>query len=193
MSRSDRQAESGVIAAPYPGAFPGTYALILFSSLDRLLSIGRLGQLHLRPGYYVYVGSAFGRGGVRARIAHHARPSRRLHWHIDYLKKVAQLSEIWWTHDPIRREHQWASVVSRLRGATIPLLGFGASDCVCNSHLYFFTKSPSFAAFHKHWQARTRKVSSDSDVTPKEPRRFLWLHSAVPQSTAFRRTLHNPC
>jgi hypothetical protein len=38
----------------------GTYALILVSSSDRLIQIGKLGQLLLQPGYYVYAGSAFG-------------------------------------------------------------------------------------------------------------------------------------
>jgi len=150
MSRSHCQAESSVTTAPFPEALRGTYALILSSSLDQIIPIGRRGQLHVRPGFYIYVGSAFGAGGVRARVAHHSRLSRRPHWHIDYLRQVAQLREIWWTHDPIRREHQWASVIQRLCGASIPLAGFGASDCSCDTHLYFFSTQPSLSVFRRN-------------------------------------------
>lgn len=189
MSRSDHQAESSVKTSRCLEPFPGTYALILFSSLDQLVSIGRLGQLHVRPGFYVYVGSAFGPGGVRARIAHHGKPSRHPHWHVDYLRQVTQLSEIWWTHDPIRREHQWAVLFGHMRGSSIPLAGFGSSDCTCVSHLYFFTQPPSLAAFHKHWQRHVQEVSPDATVALKAPRRLLWRHSSVPQSTSFRHAL----
>jgi Uri superfamily endonuclease len=101
--------------------------------------------MQVRVGFYVYIGSAFGPGGVRARVAHHCRASDRPHWHIDYLKGVLQLKEICWTHDPVRREHQWAAAVQHQQGASIPLQGFGASDCDCVSHLFFFTVLPSFA------------------------------------------------
>jgi len=44
---------------------PGTYALLLSSATDSSIRVGRLGDLRLRPRYYVYVGSALGPGGVR--------------------------------------------------------------------------------------------------------------------------------
>ena len=126
---------------------PGTYALILSSTADELLQIGRLGQLPVRAGFYVYVGSAFGPGGVRARLAHHCRPAARPHWHIDYLRMVTYPITIWYTYDTLRREHQWAEVLQRTRGASIPLQRFGASDCTCVSHLYFLRTRPSWNAF----------------------------------------------
>ena len=57
----------------------GTYALLLSSATDAVIPVGRLGDLRLQPGFYVYVGSALGPGGVRARLAHHMRPAKRLH------------------------------------------------------------------------------------------------------------------
>lgn len=126
---------------------PGTYALILSAAADDLVQIGRLGQFHVRVGFYVYVGSAFGPGGVRARLAHHCRPATRPHWHIDYLRVVTHLITIWYTYDTLRREHQWAEVLQRMRGASIPLQRFGASDCSCTSHLYFLSTYPSWHAF----------------------------------------------
>jgi Uri superfamily endonuclease len=134
----------------------GTYALILSSRVVRSLAIGRLGQLHVRQGFYVYVGSAFGPGGVRARVSHHQKLAVRPHWHIDYLRRVTQLEEVWVTYDPIRREHQWAEVFTRMRGASLAMAGFGASDCACRSHLYFFKTRPALSAFRNKVQSSFR-------------------------------------
>ena len=62
----------------------GPYVLI--ASLDRVKSIeiGRLGKYQVVPGFYAYVGSAFGSGGLRARIGHHLESTAAPHWHIDY-------------------------------------------------------------------------------------------------------------
>jgi Uri superfamily endonuclease len=126
---------------------PGTYALILVSSSDHLIEIGKLGRLLLQPGYYVYTGSAFGPGGIKARIAHHARISQRPHWHIDYLRSVLLLDAVWYSYDSERHEHRWADTFSRLKGATLPINGFGASDCSCKSHLLLFSTKPSVRRF----------------------------------------------
>jgi Uri superfamily endonuclease len=125
----------------------GTYALILFCPRHKLIQIGRLGILELRRGFYVYVGSALGPGGVRARIAHHRKLSARPHWHIDYLRPHTRLDRVWYSQDPVRHEHQWARLVRALGGASVPLARFGASDCRCASHLFFFTRRPSFREF----------------------------------------------
>ena len=126
---------------------PGTYALLLVSASDRLIQIGKLGRLQLQPGYYVYAGSAFGPGGIRARVAHHARISQRPHWHIDYLRSILHLDEVWYSYDSERHEHRWADTFSRLKGVTLPIAGFGASDCSCKSHLLLFSKKPSVRRF----------------------------------------------
>ena len=105
--------------------------------------IGKLGTLSLQPGCYVYVGSAFGPGGLKARIDHHRKISGRCHWHIDYLSAYLPPDEVWYTLDPTHREHYWSEILSHIRGASIPLPGFGSSDCRCLSHLYFFSSRPS--------------------------------------------------
>jgi len=125
----------------------GTYALILFCPKGKLVQIGKLGRLQLRRGFYVYVGSALGPGGVRARIAHHRALSPRPHWHIDYLRPHTRLDRIWYSHRRVCREHRWARIISGMRGATIPIAGFGSSDCKCKAHLFFFTRRPSFSEF----------------------------------------------
>jgi Uri superfamily endonuclease len=122
-------------------------------SSDQQIEVAKLGRLHLRPGYYVYVGSAFGPGGLKARIAHHMKISEKPHWHMDYLRPALTLKEIWFTYDSSHREHQWAGVLAGIGGGTIPFSGFGASDCRCKSHLTFFDSRPSGACFRRRLHA----------------------------------------
>ena len=124
-------------------SLPGTYAVVLSSPAPRSVVVGKLGTLGLKPGFYIYMGSAFGPGGLRARIGHHLQIVRRPHWHIDYIGRYLEPVEIWYTCDAANREHQWATVLAKSKGATIPLAGFGSSDCRCQSHLYYFNYRPS--------------------------------------------------
>src|SRR5208337_915533 len=93
-------------------ARPGTYVLVLSSRSTDLIQIGKLGALQLQLGFYVYVGSALGPGGLRARLAHHLKPSRRPHWHLDYLRAHTRVEEICYRHDARRLEHIWAAHLS---------------------------------------------------------------------------------
>ena len=132
-----------------PGNRPGTYILILEAERRARITAGRLGELMLEPGWYAYVGSAFGPGGVAARCRHHRRIARRPHWHIDYLRAACELREIWFSHGPRRREHDWAGLLQDSRGARQPADGFGATDCGCGSHLFRFSARPSFDGFRR--------------------------------------------
>ena len=128
---------------------PGTYALVFTAKQKKRLGIGKLGTLNLQPGCYVYVGSAFGPGGLKARVGHHRKKSSRRHWHIDYLSNYLPPAEVWFTYDPTHREHHWSEVLSYARGASCPLPGFGSSDCHCRSHLHFFSSRPSGNYFRR--------------------------------------------
>jgi len=125
----------------------GTYALLMKMACSGHVTIGRLGQLRLEPGFYLYVGSAFGPGGVRARVSRHLRPSANSHWHLDYLKPYLTTLAVWHTYDPVRRECQWAATLANTLQPVIPLAGFGASDCRCQTHLMHFKHSPAFDEF----------------------------------------------
>ena len=116
----------------------GTYALVLEATLDPCIRIGKLGELRVGPGFYVYVGSAFGSGGLRARIAHHRRIAARPRWHVDYLRRFVPIVEIWCARDQVRRECQWAAAMAMVPYVSIPMRGFGSSDCACFSHLFFY-------------------------------------------------------
>ena len=121
----------------------GTYALVFRCRETGTVRIGRLGTLDLETGYYVYVGSAFGPGGVRARIDHHLRTCRRPHWHIDYLKPHCTLEEIWIDYSDIPMETRWTLTLSECRRSSQPLPGFGASDSAAHSHLFYFHSRPT--------------------------------------------------
>lgn len=121
---------------------PGTYILILRLSRQTTLSVGRLGEFEFPAGWYAYVGSAHGSGGLAARVARHQRASKKLHWHIDYLRCRADLTAVWCATGPARRECVWAEMLVELPGASIPVPRFGASDCRCPAHLIWFSHEP---------------------------------------------------
>jgi len=73
----------------------GTYILIVSVAQMKRLEVGRLGVFDVVPGFYAYVGSAFGSGGIRARVGHHLESVGAPHWHIDYLLTFATPVEVW--------------------------------------------------------------------------------------------------
>jgi Uri superfamily endonuclease len=117
----------------------GTYALLMYCEHAGRVRVGRLGWLPLQRGYYVYVGSALGPGGLEARLGHHRRIARRPHWHIDYLRRRCKLVEVYSQASEQRLECEWAQVLGE------GVAGFGASDCRCESHLFFFNERPALA------------------------------------------------
>jgi Uri superfamily endonuclease len=120
----------------------GSYALLLSSATDIVIPVGRLGDLQLQPGFYVYVGNAIAPGGVYAWLARHMRGAKHPQWHIDYLRLRTTVEEIWFCYGRRAREHEWAKSIAGIRGAAVPLAGFGAFDCDCKSHLFFFRRRP---------------------------------------------------
>ena len=128
---------------------PGAYALMLRFSKRLENVVGKLGVLAAQPSHYIYVGSARRPGGLDARVGRHCRPEKPLRWHVDYLRSVAQIDEVWYATGRAHRECRWARVLGSMPGASVPLARFGASDCRCRSHLLFFTMQPSFSAFRQ--------------------------------------------
>ncbi len=122
---------------------PGTYALLLRLLRPTVVGVGRLGRFHLAAGWYVYVGSALGPGGLAARVGRHLRREKRLHWHVDYLLAVAPVVAVWYAVGRERRECAWARSLAARPGAILPVRGFGASDCHCPAHLFYFAARPT--------------------------------------------------
>jgi Uri superfamily endonuclease len=98
---------------------------------------GRLGEFRLAPGYYVYVGSAHGSGGLRARIGRHLRRDKRRHWHIDALTNALPVIAVRAAAAGPEQECAWVRRLLALPGASAPVKGFGSSDCHsgCPAHL----------------------------------------------------------
>ena len=115
----------------------GSYVLVLELKRSRVLTIGRLGEVTLPAGVYAYAGSAFGSGGLRARLGRHLRGDGATHWHIDYVRAVAKVQNCFYTVSDTRLECAWSQTLAALPGATIPVPGFGSSDCRsgCGAHL----------------------------------------------------------
>ena len=123
---------------------PGTYALLLHSPEPVSLQVGRLGGFRLSAGSYVYVGSALGPGGIRARVSRHLRDSRRRHWHIDALLHECIVEGVCWVVTDARLECAWVRSLLTLEGASAPIARFGSSDCSnrCPSHLVKLERQP---------------------------------------------------
>jgi Uri superfamily endonuclease len=125
----------------------GTYILLLHLPVDTTLTVGKLGVVDFPAGWYTYIGSAFGAGGLVSRIRHHLQASEKPHWHIDYLRQEAILQEIWLSPDTERREHEWVDLMLEIPGATVLVDGFGASDSSQETHLLYFDLEPSLEDF----------------------------------------------
>lgn len=123
-------------------AAPGTYALFLELARPARIRIGRLGTFFFPSGHYIYVGSALGPGGLRARLERHLRRRKKLHWHIDYLLARAKTIAVRQEPSGERLECVWARNYVKHPGVTIIVPGFGASDCSCPTHLFHCVSTP---------------------------------------------------
>lgn len=128
---------------------PGSYILILACDKSEEASIGKRLSMTIEPGYYCYVGSALGPGGLAARLGHHTRPVVRPHWHIDYLRSYTRLIEIWYGYGRQHRECDWTHILQSIGELYVPIKGFGATDCTCSSHLMYSSTRPDVEQF-KH-------------------------------------------
>lgn len=116
---------------------PGTYLLVMRCRGPGTVSIGAAGELRLARGFYLYVGSACGPGGLRARVSRHLHGGARLHWHIDYLRQRIEPVATYFRSGRARREHRWSRRLAATTGLAIALSRFGASDCRCPAHLFY--------------------------------------------------------
>lgn len=127
---------------------PGTYALVLELRRRCTVPIGSLRRISFELPFCLYIGSAFGPGGLAARLAHHLRVPRCSHWHIEHLRQAAVIRQIWFTVDPRRLECTWAKAASGLANSSA-VAGFGSSDCGCASHLIGLRSLPNKRSFRR--------------------------------------------
>lgn len=115
-------------------ALPGAYLLVCRLAAPLKTLPDRFTGKHLDPGWYIYAGSARGPGGIAARLGRHLDGTGKRRWHIDALTMTGAARAGF----AYPGSHE-CGLVTRLfaSGAfTIPLPGFGSSDCrQCASHL----------------------------------------------------------
>lgn len=131
----------------------GTYCLVLLLPAPARITAGRLDTFDLAAGWYLYFGSAL--GGLRGRVMRHLRAQKRRHWHVDYLLMpdspsaaggIAEVVEVWWVESPTRLECAWARAALASPGISVPIPGFGSSDCRCPAHLIAWPRPENLAA-----------------------------------------------
>jgi Uri superfamily endonuclease len=149
----------------------GSYAIALWLLRSRTIAVGRLGAFEFPAGWYLYTGSAFGPGGLQARLARHRRrvgnegdsSDKRAHWHVDYLREEALWGGAWVSSSGQRLECEWVAALGSLPGAQIVAPGFGSSDCGCPAHLVRLEQSPSDAVIAATLEAE-RLFMGDEDL-----------------------------
>ncbi len=114
----------------------GIYVLMLFLNDNIVITVGKLGNIYFKKGYYAYVGSAM--GGLRKRIKVHLNINRKMHWHIDYLLKYAKVTYICYLKTNSKTEDELACFFDSKFDA---IYKFGSSDsALCKSHLFYSNK-----------------------------------------------------
>ena len=116
----------------------GIYLLELELPASRYIEAGKRGSILFKKGIYIYVGSAYGPGGLRGRLGHHLRPAPKPHWHIDYLKQHAPVKKI--TVFEVHKEYEHEMALKLSKEFDVPLPGFGSSGCGCPAHLFYRVK-----------------------------------------------------
>lgn len=112
----------------------GAYLLVIVLDAPLPLDIASLRPQTLAPGRYAYCGSAYGPAGIRARVARHLRRAKIRRWHIDHMTGAGPIVEVHAV--PGGRECDLFDRVLASPGATVPMPGFGSSDCRrCPAHL----------------------------------------------------------
>lgn len=133
-------------AAVIPAA-PGAYVLLVRLRLPLQPDVRIFGGRMLGPGAYAYCGSAYGPGGLRARVSRHLRSGKTVRWHIDRLTQAGSIEAV-----AVRVGGRECDLVDalRARGATVPIPRFGSTDCRrCPAHLLSLSDHFDETALHE--------------------------------------------
>jgi len=121
----------------------GTYILVLKLNSRKNIKVGVLGEIKFKKGFYCYVGSAIGDTKIENRCRRHLKKKKVTKWHIDYLRKEAEITEIFAIPSKKKEECEIAEKILRKADSFIPR--FGSSDCNCKSHLFYFKDKKSLS------------------------------------------------
>jgi len=141
----------------------GVYCLVFFTR-GCTVRIGALGELPFPEGYYIYVGSALGSGGLKRLERHISLSTHRdksPKWHVDYLSVNPHFA-LSYTVSAETPDHVECELAEIIGGAGIPQ--FGCSDCECETHLFFRKKDPE-----KELRKAFRALKLVSSLTVVDP------------------------
>lgn len=111
----------------------GAYLLLIELSCPVRLRSRTIEHRVLVPGDYVYAGSAWGSGGIKARVERHLKRRKCRHWHVDEVTEVAE--SIHPIAVPGGHECDLVQLLLTTGQFSVPVKGFGSSDCSrCDSH-----------------------------------------------------------
>ncbi|NJF24996.1 DUF123 domain-containing protein [Thermococcus sp. Bubb.Bath] len=138
----------------------GSYFLVIRLGEDKTVRT-KAREFPLKAGYYVYVGSAM--NSLEKRVARHFSREKKLHWHIDYLLKEAELLRAYLVPSEERLEERLSVEVSKFGE---PAEGFGAGDVSVSTNLYHFNQEPDNVLIRilKDMRLRWKTVKSREEV-----------------------------
>jgi len=120
----------------------GVYCLILACDRPCTITIGAQGPTKFKKGWYLYMGSALGSGGL-SRVTRHIRffheQYRKPKWHIDYLMAADEITLT--SVICAKTEDRLECVLAKNIGGD-RVEKFGCSDCRCDSHLFYRIDPP---------------------------------------------------
>ena len=111
----------------------GIYILEIFIDRSISVKVGKLGCIKFGKGPYVYVGSA--QNNLEKRVRRHLSKQKKIFWHIDYLlaNRHVKIIGVFYKRAAKSEECRFAAEIAK---SSLPMTGFGSSDCKCTSHLY---------------------------------------------------------
>jgi sugar fermentation stimulation protein A len=123
-----------------PSKDGGVYLLVMVLRRSTTIRVGKLGTFRFPQGYYIYVGSAM--RALSKRLSRHLRRRKKAFWHIDYFLAKASIiaTKKYLTSKQV--ECFLNALFLRKRSGSIIAKKFGASDCSCPTHLWFFRFDP---------------------------------------------------
>lgn len=121
----------------------GAYVLINHLKENSSITIGKLGVIDFKKGYYCYVGSANGKSvDIESRTSRHKQlvslKAGKIKWHIDYFLVNPDVSFLKIKKFENCEECEISKLLEKSSDETIR--GFGSSDCKsgCAGHLHYF-------------------------------------------------------
>jgi len=116
----------------------GVYTLIIRSSRPCRITVGRHLTVLLKRGWYLYSGSALGRGStsLEGRISRHLTRDKKHFWHIDRIlsSDSTRVVLVVFAKTTSKMECKLNAALLKDSGIRVPVRGMGSTDCRCESH-----------------------------------------------------------